>query len=112
MMRPTFRFETFFHRSAIFTLLSEMTLVKKILFFIFQKGKLMNRTCEHCGESIVGDVYRVTSEAEGVTLLNMVVCSLCAMEARRLQLHTEEINFRGQNLVVRNRKSYRSRFGV
>jgi hypothetical protein len=24
-------------------------------------------------------------------LLNMIVCSLCAMEAKKLQLHTEEI---------------------
>jgi hypothetical protein len=52
----------------------------------------MNRVCQHCGDLIVGSAYRVTSEEEGITLLNMVVCSLCSMEAKKLRLHTEEIN--------------------
>jgi hypothetical protein len=52
----------------------------------------MIRPCQHCGELILGDAYRVTSEEDGVPLLNMVVCSPCAMEAKRLQLHTEAIN--------------------
>ena len=43
----------------------------------------MSLNCKHCGELIVGNVYRVTSEEDGMILLNMVVCSLCAMEARR-----------------------------
>ena len=36
----------------------------------------MKRSCEHCGELIVGNAYRVTSEEDNVTLLDMVVCSL------------------------------------
>jgi hypothetical protein len=38
-------------------------------------------------ELIAGNAYRVTSEEEAMTLLNMVVCSLCGMEAKRLELH-------------------------
>jgi hypothetical protein len=40
----------------------------------------MDRICQHCGELIVGNAYRVTSEEEGITLLDMIVCSLCFME--------------------------------
>lgn len=72
----------------------------------------MNQICKHCGEVIVGNAYRVTSEEDGMVLLNMVVCSLCAMEAKRLRLHTEEINIRGQHPFVRNRGSQRSRFEI
>jgi hypothetical protein len=50
----------------------------------------MDRSCQHCGELIVGNAYRVTSEEDGITLLDMVVCSLCSMEAKRLRLHTEQ----------------------
>jgi hypothetical protein len=46
----------------------------------------MKRSCQHCGELIVGNTYRVTSEEDNVTLLNLVVCSLCSMEAKRLGL--------------------------
>jgi RNase P subunit RPR2 len=51
----------------------------------------MNRTCQHCGDLIVGNAYRVTSEEAGVILLDMVVCSLCSAEAKRLHLHTEDV---------------------
>ena len=43
----------------------------------------MNRVCQHCGELIVGNPYRVTSEEEGITLLDMIVCSLCFMEGEK-----------------------------
>ena len=33
----------------------------------------MKRSCQYCGELIVGNAYRVTSEEDGITLLNMVV---------------------------------------
>jgi hypothetical protein len=66
----------------------------------------MNRVCQHCGESIVGNAYRVTSEEDGITLLNMVVCSLCSMEAKRLRLHTEEINVRSKHPSAQNRGSH------
>ena len=57
----------------------------------------MKRSCQHCGELIVGNAYRVTSEEDNVTLLDMVVCSLCScslcsMEAKRLGLRVDEIS--------------------
>jgi hypothetical protein len=58
--------------------------------------KTMDRNCQHCGELIVGKAYRVTSEEEGISLLDMIVCSLCFMEAKRLRLHAEAINVRKQ----------------
>jgi hypothetical protein len=69
----------------------------------------MEDNCQHCGEMIVGNAYRVTSEEEGITLLDMVVCSLCFMEAKRLHLHTEEINVRSKHASARNRVSHRPR---
>ena len=71
--------------------------------------KSMDRICQHCGELIVGNAYRVTSEEEGITLLNLVVCSLCSMEAKRLRLHTEEINLRSKQASARNRVSHHPR---
>jgi len=50
----------------------------------------MDRICQHCGELIVGNAYRVTSEEEGISLLDMIVCSLCFIEAKSLHLHAEE----------------------
>ena len=70
----------------------------------------MDHICQHCGELIVGNAYRVTSEDQGITLLDMVVCSLCFMEAKRLHLHAEEIRVeskqaasaRNQGVTVRD----------
>src|SRR5262245_30499745 len=56
----------------------------------------MDHTCEHCDGSLVGNAYRVTSEEAGITLLDIVVCSLCFMEAKRLHLHAEEIDIRSK----------------
>jgi hypothetical protein len=72
----------------------------------------MDRICQHCGELIIGNAYRVTSEEEGITLLDMVVCSLCYMEAKRLRLHTEEIDLRSKETSAPNRGSHRSRLGI
>jgi RNase P subunit RPR2 len=69
---------------------------------LFFSRRLMKRVCQHCGELIAGNAYRVTSEEEAMTLLNMVVCSLCGMEAKRLGLHTEEINFKSKRPSPRN----------
>ena len=63
----------------------------------------MDQNCQHCGELIIGDAYRVTSEDQGITLLDLVVCSLCFMEAKRLHLHAEEINVRSKTASARNR---------
>ena len=71
----------------------------------------MNQNCQHCGELIVGGAYWVTSEHEGITLLDLIVCCLCSMEAKRLGLHTEEINVRSKQVSARNRERQRQRLG-
>ena len=68
----------------------------------------MQRNCQHCGELIVGDAYWVTSEHEGVTLLDLIVCSLCSREAKRLGLHTGQINVRSKQVLTPNRRSHRT----
>jgi hypothetical protein len=40
---------------------------------------------------MAGKAYRVTSEESGVTLLDMVVCYYCFVDAQRLGLHVEEL---------------------
>jgi hypothetical protein len=70
----------------------------------------MKQNCQHCGELIAGNTYRVTSEEAGITLLDMVVCSLCFMEAKRLGLHAVEINVGSeQTASARNRGTSRLR---
>ena len=51
----------------------------------------MKLICRHCDEMITGNAYHVTSEEDGMTLLDMIVCATCAFEAKCLDLHTEEI---------------------
>jgi RNase P subunit RPR2 len=72
----------------------------------------MDRTCQHCGDLIVGNAYRVTSEESGVRLLDMIVCSLCSEEAKRLRLHTEAIDGRGKRLAAEGGDAFRSRLPV
>ena len=73
----------------------------------------MEQTCQHCGELIIGNAYRVTSEEEGITLLDMIVCSLCFMEAKRLHLHAEEISVRSKQAAsARSQGSHRPRLGI
>jgi hypothetical protein len=72
----------------------------------------MDRICQHCGESIVGNTYRVMSEEQGITLLDMIVCSLCFMEAKRLHLHAEEIDLRSKQTSARNRGTHSSRLEI
>ena len=60
----------------------------------------MNRVCQHCGELIVGNPYRVTSEEEGITLLDMIVCSLCFMEAKDFTSTPTESPFAARNLIA------------
>ncbi len=67
----------------------------------------MKRSCEHCGELIVGSSFRVTSEEGSITLLNLVVCSLCFIEAKRLGLHAEEISISRNPSSERNWESRR-----
>jgi hypothetical protein len=72
----------------------------------------MEQHCQHCGEMIVGNAYRVTSEDKGVALLDMIVCSLCSMEAKRLRLHTEELSVKSKQVGVRARGTHRSQVVV
>ena len=67
----------------------------------------MKRSCEHCGELIVSNAYRVTSEEGSISLLNLVVCSLCFIEAKRLGLHAEEISISRNPSSERNWESRR-----
>jgi ribosome-binding protein aMBF1 (putative translation factor) len=69
----------------------------------------MDHTCEHCGGSIVGNAYRVTSEEAGITLLDLIVCSPCFEEAKRLHLHAEEVDIRSKQTSARNRGSHQHR---
>ncbi len=69
----------------------------------------MNLICEHCDEMIVGNAYRVTSEEDGIILLDMIVCSLCGMEAKRLQLHTEVLDSAAADAAGGFRRDQRSR---
>ena len=39
---------------------------------------------------MAGKAYRVTSEESGMTLLDMIVCYYCFIDAQRLGLHVEE----------------------
>jgi len=50
--------------------------------------------CEHCGEMYRGTAYRVTSEEDGILLLDMIVCRSCSVEARRLGLDTTKQDIR------------------
>ena len=50
--------------------------------------------CEHCDEVYHGMAYRVTSEQDGVVLLDMIVCYSCSVEAQRLGLQTKKHDIR------------------
>jgi hypothetical protein len=64
----------------------------------------MKQNCQHCGELIVGNAYRVTSEEEGISLLDMIVCSLCSMEAKKLRLRTQKMNVTSKQVSARTRR--------
>lgn len=59
---------------------------------MLQKANSMEFLCRHCDEIVTGAMYRVFSEEDGVTLLDMIVCRLCYEQARQLGLEGEEIN--------------------
>jgi RNase P subunit RPR2 len=56
----------------------------------------MNFICQHCCELRVGGTYRVTSEEEGIRLLDMIVCDSCYRQAKRLGLRAEEVELHDQ----------------
>ena len=74
--------------------------------------KSIQRICQHCGELIVGNAYRVTSKEAGITLLDMVVCFLCFMEAKGLHLHAKKIDVRREQPSARNRGNQHPRLGT
>ena len=48
--------------------------------------------CEHCEGVLLNDkAYRVRSADGGLTLLDLIVCYACHLEAQKLDLETEEI---------------------
>ena len=60
----------------------------------------------------MGNAYRVTSIEEGITMLDLVVCYPCFMEAKRLHLHAEKIDVRSKQPSARHRGSHGSRLGI
>jgi len=72
----------------------------------------MDTICRHCDELIVGEAYRVTSEDEGIIMLDMIVCHLCFMEAKKLGLHAEAIASESDSPSVRNLSNHNPRLGV
>jgi hypothetical protein len=47
--------------------------------------------CRHCDKVAIGQPYRVTSEENGVRLLDMTVCRSFYEQARALGLHSEAV---------------------
>jgi hypothetical protein len=45
-------------------------------------------------------------------LLDMIVCSLCFVEAKRLHLHAEEISVESKQTSAPHRRSHYSRLGI
>jgi superfamily II helicase len=58
----------------------------------------MEFICRHCNEVSEGDAYRVVSEEDGITLLDIIVCFECAMEARGLELSTQKIDVQSERM--------------
>lgn len=50
--------------------------------------------CDRCAEYLNGNSYRVTSEADGSIMLDMIVCYGCCLQASELGLDTEAIEVR------------------
>jgi hypothetical protein len=50
--------------------------------------------CERCGEDFTGNSYRVTSETDGLILLDLIVCDDCCLAATELGLETTAIDVR------------------
>jgi hypothetical protein len=74
--------------------------------------KAMDTICRHCDELIVGEAYRVTSEDEGIIMLDMIVCHLCFLEAKKLGLHAEAIAIPSNPSSARTHSNHGQRLGV
>jgi hypothetical protein len=64
----------------------------RVLARVMQNSDFMEFCCRHCDEISTGAMYRVFSEEDGVTLLDMIVCRSCYDQARELGLDCEEVN--------------------
>jgi superfamily II helicase len=49
------------------------------------------KRCDHCRGILTSGPYRVISREKGVTMLDMIVCRACYVEARKLGLKTEKL---------------------
>ena len=72
----------------------------------------MDTICRHCDELIVGKAYRVTSEDEGIIMLDMIVCHLCFLEAKKLGLHAESLDIDNDPSSARNLDNHSPRLVV
>jgi hypothetical protein len=50
--------------------------------------------CDRCAEYLTDNSYRVTSEADGSIVLDMIVCYRCCLQASELGLDSEAIEVR------------------
>ncbi len=88
------------------------TAVDLLVAHNLMKERAMTHICKHCDEIILGNAYHVTSEEDGIALLDMVVCAECAAEAKRLQLHTREITDEYIEALYLDKQRHRSRLCV
>ena len=51
----------------------------------------MEFVCQHCEQLTKGPAYKVTSEEEGVILLEMIVCHSCSEQEKNLRLDVKSI---------------------
>jgi hypothetical protein len=72
----------------------------------------MKHCCEHCGGLIAGSAYRVTSKEDDITLLDLVVCLRCSIEAIRLRLNVKEISISSKTRLATSRGTHHSRLGL
>jgi hypothetical protein len=73
--------------------------------------KTMDRNCQHCGELIVGKAYRVTSEEEGISLLDMIVCSSVLWRQKGFTFMRRQSMLEAKKLQLKPR-SHRPRLGI
>jgi hypothetical protein len=64
----------------------------------------MKRVCEYCDEEISGGAYHVTTENDGVALIDMIVCAACAAVAKGLRLRTQKIMPEHSETLVLNQR--------
>jgi hypothetical protein len=61
----------------------------------------MEFLCLHCEKRTEGTPYRVYSEESGVTLIDQLTCSVCAVEAKKLNLTALKFTLPGEAPALR-----------